>query len=85
MKVMVVNMPAYLKDNITHYVNAGSRWSHSIRAFKQWSKLGGHYHPYPFEPGYSLALLKRETDHKIKGLDGCAKDLDSVQITGLYS
>jgi radical SAM superfamily enzyme YgiQ (UPF0313 family) len=80
MKVMVVNMPAYLKDNITHYVNAGSRWSHSIRASKQWSKLGGHYHPYPFELGYSLALLKRETDHKIKGLDGCAKDLNTKEF-----
>lgn len=74
MRVLIANPPAYIKDHSRHLVQAGSRWSFSIKIPKGSCK--DHYLPYPFFLGYSSALLKRDTDVNVRAVDACALDFD---------
>jgi radical SAM superfamily enzyme YgiQ (UPF0313 family) len=81
MKVLVANPPAYFRPNLTrHFIQAGSRWSFSIKIPKN-RGIKEHYQPYPFFLAYTTALLKQTTDAKVKGLDACALDFDDVEFT----
>lgn len=75
MKILVANPPAYIGNRNRHFIQAGSRWSHSLFISKNHSPKD-HCLPYPFFIGYSSALLKRNTGHEIKAIDACAKDFD---------
>jgi radical SAM superfamily enzyme YgiQ (UPF0313 family) len=80
MKVLVVNPPAYFRPNLTrHFIQAGSRWSHSLKIPKD-SGIKDHYLPYPFFLAYTVALLKRETDAEVRGFDADALDFDDVEF-----
>lgn len=74
MRVLVANPPAYLYDNTRHFIQAGSRWSFSLRIPK--GRQVEHYLPYPFLLGYTSSLLKRDTEAEVKALDACALDFD---------
>jgi radical SAM superfamily enzyme YgiQ (UPF0313 family) len=75
MKVLIANPPAYFKKFPNrHFIQAGSRWSHSFYCPK--GKRIKHYLPYPFFIGYASSLLKRDTEVKVKALDACALDFD---------
>lgn len=78
MKILLSNIPAYIKDPERHYNGAGSqRWSATYKIRKgdpgaaEWK-----YMEYPFNIGYSTALLKRDTDWTVKAWDPCVLDLD---------
>lgn len=78
MKVLAANMAGVKieEDGQTkHFVKAGSRWPMTIAR----SKSAGYY-PYPFWLGYTLALLKRDTQAKVRGIDGVARDLTSEEL-----
>lgn len=74
MRILVANPPAYINNYERHFIQAGSRWSFSIKIPK-WRKIE-HYQPYPFFLGYTSALLKRDTEAKVKAIDACALDFD---------
>lgn len=77
MKVLLANPPAYIKDYDRHFVQAGSRWSFTMRVPKD-SGYKDHYLPYPFFLGYSSALLKPNFD--VKTIDACALDFDEREF-----
>lgn len=77
MKVLIANPPAYIGDYDRHFVQAGSRWSFTMRISKD-SGCNEHYLPYPFFLGYSSALLKRTFD--VKAIDACALDFDEREF-----
>ena len=80
MRVLVANPPAYFSNDLTrHFIQAGSRWSFSLKIPK-YSGIKDHYLPYPFFLGYTTALLKRDTDAEVKGFDACALDFDDREF-----
>lgn len=80
MKVLIANPPAYIQNYKRHFVQAGSRWSFSMRIPKD-ENCKDHYLPYPFFLAYSSALLKRKGDVEVKAVDGCALDFDETAFT----
>jgi len=75
MRVLIANPPAYFKKFPNrHFIQAGSRWSHSFWCPR--SKHVKHYQPYPFFIGYASSLLKRDTEAKVRALDSCALDFN---------
>ena len=79
MKVVLANPPAYFENNHDHFINAGSRWSHTFKIPKG---VGiPHGHPYPFFLGYSSALLKRDSSVEVSVVDGCASCMDVDEFT----
>ncbi|KFM22214.1 anaerobic magnesium-protoporphyrin IX monomethyl ester cyclase protein [Marine Group I thaumarchaeote SCGC AAA799-B03] len=87
MRILLTNVPAYINDDTRHYIGAGSqRWSHSLNIPKG-DKAASEfkYLEYPFNLGYSSALLKRDTDEEIRAWDPCALDLDEKDFCDYVS
>lgn len=80
MKVLIANPPAYLYNPYRHFIQAGSRWSHSFFVEKP-KEVSTHYLPYPFYIGYASALLKSELEVDTKAIDACALDFDHHDFT----
>lgn len=68
MKIVVANSVG-VDTNGYHMVHVPSRWSLGIKNFTNCGY-------YPWQLAYTSALLKRETDHQIKFLDGVLKGWD---------
>jgi len=68
MKIVVANSVG-VDANGYHMVHVPSRWSLGIKNFTNCGY-------YPWQLAYTSALLKRETDHQIKFLDGVLKGWD---------
>lgn len=84
MKILVSNVPAYIYDHERHFIGAGDqRWSHSYRIPK--GSRENHHIAYPFNIGYSSALLKRDTDFEIRSYDPCAIDQDEKEFSDFIS
>lgn len=64
MKIVIANSVGIDKDGY-YIVHSPSRWSFSAKDYKE------QFTYYPWELAYTSSLLKKETDHKIKLLDGC--------------
>lgn len=69
MKVVVANSVGIDKDGF-YIVHSPSRWSFSAKDYKE------QFTYYPWELAYTSSLLKRETDYKVKFLDGCLEKWD---------
>jgi radical SAM superfamily enzyme YgiQ (UPF0313 family) len=65
MKIVVANSVG-IDANGYHMVHVPSRWSLGVKNFTNCGY-------YPWQLAYTSALLKRETDHEIKFLDGVLK------------
>lgn len=77
MKILVTNLPGVQVDdqgNIRHFAKAGSRWPMTIGQTKSVD-----YYAFPFWLAYTTALLKRDTNHQIQGLDGVVTDCDQQE------
>lgn len=77
MKILATNLSGVKKEengDIKHYAKAGSRWPMVIGKTKSVD-----YYPFPFWLAYTSALLKRDVQAVIKGLDGVVLDLDNNQ------
>ncbi len=75
MKVLVANLPGVKQNkdgSVKHYVKAGSRWPMTVGNSKSVD-----YYPFPFWLSYTSALLKRDTQAQIKGIDGVVYDMDA--------
>jgi len=69
MKVVLANSIG--KDKHGFYIiHSPSRWSEGVRNIENWFAY------YPWELAYTSSLLKRETKHEIKLLDGCLERLN---------
>ena len=68
MKIVVANSVG-VDANGYHMVHVPSRWSLGIKNFTNCGY-------YPWQLAYTSSLLKRETDHQIKFLDGVLKGWD---------
>ncbi|MBU1152687.1 radical SAM protein [bacterium] len=69
MKVVLANSVGIDKDGY-YIVHSPSRWSFSAKDYKE------QFTYYPWELAYTSSLLKRETNNKIKLLDGCLEKWD---------
>jgi radical SAM superfamily enzyme YgiQ (UPF0313 family) len=70
MKVVLANSIG--KDKNGYYIiHSPSRWSEGVKRRENWFAY------YPWELAYTSALLKRETNHEVKLIDGCLERLDS--------
>ena len=69
MKVVVANSIG-IDRNGYYVIHSPSRWSEGLRSEYHWFAY------YPWELAYLSSLLKRQTDHQIKFLDGCLEKLD---------
>ena len=71
MKIVIANSVG-VDPNGYHMVHVPSRWSLGVKNFTNCSY-------YPWELAYTSSLLKRDTDHNVKFLDGVlnAWDLDT--------
>lgn len=73
MKVLVTNLPGIevsAKGLLKHYAKAGSRWPMTVGYARSVD-----YYPFPFWLAYTAALLKRDTEAEVVGLDGVAMDM----------
>lgn len=73
MKVLVGNLSGVKKQpngSYQHFVKAGSRWPMTVGFSKTVD-----YYPFPFSLSYTSALLKRDTDAEVKGIDGVVLDM----------
>ncbi len=69
MKIVLANSIGKDKNGY-HIIYSPSRWSEGVRSLSNWFAY------YPWELCYLSSLLKRETKHNIKLLDGCLERLD---------
>ncbi|MBU1487814.1 radical SAM protein [bacterium] len=69
MKVVVANSVGVDEEGY-YIVHSPSRWSFSAKNFKE------QFTYYPWELAYTSSLLKRETEHQVKFLDGCLNKWD---------
>lgn len=77
MKILITNLPGVKEDekgNIKHFAKAGSRWPMVIGQSKSVD-----YYPFPFWLSYTSALLKRDTEAEVRGLDGVVLDMEKDQ------
>lgn len=78
MKILIVNLAGVKVDengSIRHFVKAGSRWPMTIGLSRSVD-----YYPFPFWLAYTTALLKRDTDCMVKGLDGVVWDMTADEL-----
>ncbi len=74
MKVVIANSLGI--DSKGYYIiHSPSRWSEGVR------KKENRFVYYPWELAYCSSLLKRETGHDVKFLDGCLESLDGGRYT----
>lgn len=69
MKIVIANSIGIDKDGY-YIIHSPSRWSEGLRNKYQWFAY------YPWELAYLSSLLKKETKHQIKFLDGCLERLN---------
>jgi len=70
MKIVVANSVG-IDANGYYIIHSPSRWSEGVATRYNWFSY------YPWELAYTSSLLKRETDHGVKFIDGCLERLDS--------
>lgn len=78
MKILIVNLAGVKVEadgSIKHFVKAGSRWPMVIGTSRSVD-----YYSFPFFLAYTTALLKRDIDAHVKGLDGVVKDMTSSEL-----
>lgn len=78
MKIIVANLAGVKIEKsgkIRHFAKAGSRWPMTVGYSRSVD-----YYPFPFWLAYTTALLKRDTQAKVKGLDGVVMDLTSEEF-----
>ena len=78
MKVLIVNLAGVKVESdgsVKHFVKAGSRWPMTIGFSKSVD-----YYPFPFWLAYTTALLKRDTEAEVKGLDGVVLDMTPSEL-----
>ena len=64
MNVVLANSIGIDKNGI-HIIHSPSRWSEGVRHPHHWFAY------YPWELAYLSSLLKQQTPHRVKLLDGC--------------
>jgi len=69
MKVVVANSIGIDKDGY-HIIHSPSRWSEGVKS------RYNCFAYYPWELAYTSSLLKRDTKHSVKFLDGCLEQLN---------
>ncbi|MDI6785904.1 MAG: radical SAM protein [bacterium] len=69
MKIVLANSVGIDRDGY-YIVHSPSRWSFSAKNYKD------QFTYYPWELAYTSSLLKKETNHKVKLLDGCLEKWD---------
>lgn len=77
-KVLVANLPGLVEErtgHFRHYVKAGSRWPFTAGFGRE---IG--YLPYPFFLGYTSALLKRDSEAEVKGIDGVVEHMTDKEF-----
>lgn len=72
MKVVVANSIGVDHKGI-HIIHSPSRWSEGVKSEES------RFAYYPWELAYCSSLLKRETDHEIRFMDGCLEKLNYAQ------
>jgi len=77
MRVLLTNSPSYIKDPDKRFTY-GSRFGCVVPLPAEHRVT--FYTPYPWSLGYASAILKRDTDHKVKALDAQAKILDDREF-----
>ncbi len=78
MKVVVANLSGVkIEENgtVKHFAKAGSRWPMTVGYAKSVD-----YYPFPFWLAYTTALLKRDTDTEVRGLDGVVSDMTQEEF-----
>ncbi len=78
MNVLVANLAGVKIEadgSVKHYIKAGSRWPMTIGASRSVD-----YYPFPFWLAYTSALLKRDTQAAVSGLDGVVLDLTGEEL-----
>lgn len=70
MKVVIANSVG-IDTNGYYIIHSPSRWSEGVENKFNWFAY------YPWELAYTSSILKRETEHKVKFIDGCLEKLDS--------
>jgi len=63
-KVVILNSVG-IKNDGTYIIASPSRWCEGIKSKSRWFAY------YPWELAYLSSLLKQETEHEIKFIDGC--------------
>ncbi len=71
-KIVIANSVG-IDSNGLAIIHSPSRWTNS-------SKEKDVFAYYPWELAYTSSLLKRETDHSVKLIDGCLEKLDGNQF-----
>lgn len=77
-KVLIANLSGVHVEgdgSLRHFVKAGSRWPMTIGYSKSVD-----YYPFPFWLAYTTALLKRDKDIAVKGMDGVVRDMTSTEL-----
>ncbi len=69
MKIVIANSIGIDKNGY-YIIHSPSRWSEGVKEKSHWFAY------YPWELAYLSSLLKRESDHKIKFVDGCFMQMD---------
>jgi len=69
MKIVLANSIGRDKNGY-FIIHSPSRWSEGVKNRENWFAY------YPWELAYLSSLLKRETNHKVKLLDGCSERMD---------
>ncbi|MBU1044842.1 MAG: B12-binding domain-containing radical SAM protein [Candidatus Omnitrophica bacterium] len=76
MKVVIANSIGIDKNG--HYIiHSPSRWSEGVKEKSHWFAY------YPWELAYLSSLLKRETNHEVKLIDGCLMKLNKKDYSAL--
>lgn len=78
MKVVVANLSGVkVEENgtVKHFAKAGSRWPMTVGYAKSID-----YYPFPFWLAYTTALLKRDTEAEVRGLDGVVSDMTQEEF-----
>lgn len=78
MNVLVANLAGVKIEadgSVKHYIKAGSRWPMTIGTSRSVD-----YYPFPFWLAYTSALLKRDTQAAVSGLDGVVMDLTGDEL-----
>lgn len=78
MNILVANLAGVKVEadgSVKHYIKAGSRWPMTIGRSRSVD-----YYPFPFWLAYTCALLKRDTQARVQGLDGVVLDLTGQEL-----
>ncbi len=70
MKILTLNSIGIDRHGF-HIIHSPSRWSEGVRDSCHWFTY------YPWELAYLTSLLKRETEHEVRMVDGCLERLDA--------